>query len=269
MGHVGHRRRSHQEPIDDLRGRALQQLLAQRVRDGQTAGLKATSAASALPSERMPSTLSTPARFRRLRGVVAIAASRSTSARGDWITKHAWSRELFIEAHCAHAALGLVHLDALRASEPHDPNVPGAGAQEVGDLLLKLGLVPTAIGVLERQRRRALGPARPSPGRDTADAHIGRSKGLAVVHLEARVDTGVLDIRVAGEHERAVDIARAVTRARGRAANGVPIGQSIRITVPQVTRMKRPCGERGVDANVAPGVKCTSRAGLRQGGSGL
>ena len=107
----------------------------------------------------------------------------------------------------------LVDLHAARPGEPHHPDVLRPGVEQLGDLLLQLGLVLAGVGVLDGERGRVRLPARLV--REVADGDVGRPQ-VARVAREADVDAGRLHGRVGLQHLAADQV-----RARRR---GGPVG---------------------------------------------
>jgi hypothetical protein len=93
----------------------------------------------------------------------------------------------------------LVDLDPAGSGEA-DPDDPGAGGQELGDLERRLLLILSRVGVFHRQGGSAMHPAQRVG--DVADRHVRGAQRLRRGGV-AGVDPHLFDRRIAVEHRAA------------------------------------------------------------------
>ncbi len=144
--------------------------------------------------------------------------------------------ELFAEMSHRHTCPSFVHLDSSRPGQAHHPDIAGAGGKEILDLGRQLGLVLPGIGVLHRQERRALNPTRLV--RDVADGKIRSPKDVRGGR-KTRVDTHVLNRRIAGEHVRAHARRLGSPAAGGQTVDGMAVQQLVRVAGPDLIGTER------------------------------
>src|SRR4029077_7761614 len=78
--------------------------------------------------------------------------------------------EILARTYEARLLPAFVDLDPARSGEADDPDLPGAGGEQLGDLGRELLIILSRVGVFHRQRGRSLHPA----GRVgyVADGHV-------------------------------------------------------------------------------------------------
>jgi hypothetical protein len=129
-------------------------------------------------------------------------------------------------------------LDPAGSDEAHDPDEPSAGSKELPDLDRQIRLVLTSVGILHRQRRCALHPAR-GVGH-VADGQIRGTQGVVV--------GGIAGVHASGVH-RWVGRQGQTAHQTGPGASA-PGGQTLyRVAIGELVGI--------------PGLSCSGRKGPR------
>ena len=149
--------------------------------------------------------------------------------------------ELLPRMRDLHLLARLVHLDPPWAYQTHDPDVTGAGGEELSDLGSQVPFVLAGVGIFDGQRRRTTHPARLVG--DLAHSEIRGSKGLRG-RGNTNIDANILDRRIAGEHGTPDACRPGSPPARRQAVDEMSIGQLVWVTGPNLVGTERSPGLR-------------------------